>query len=255
MPLLRQKETAMHRQNKLIPRVKLPPQTALFHPGIFMRFRRAIDIGVKTGYKYYIREFCRSFIPGGIDRSNERNGHKMKNVLVISASPRKEGNSDTLADEFLRGAADAGNRTEKISLADKNIGFCRGCLACQKTGKCVISDDANDITAKMLCADVIVFASPIYFYEMCGQLKTLLDRTNPLYPADYAFRKIYLIATCADSDPDSMDGAVRGICGWLDCFDKAAFSGIIRGTGVNKAGEIKNNADTMKEAYEKGRAV
>lgn len=67
----------------------------------------------------------------------------------------------------------------------KNIRFCKGCLACQKTQHCVINDDAPAIVAKMHDADVIVFATPIYYYEMCGQLKTLLDRANPLYSSDY----------------------------------------------------------------------
>lgn len=118
-----------------------------------------------------------------------------KNILILSTSPRKGGNSDTLADAFTRGARDAGHDAEKISLAGKSIGFCRGCLACQKTKRCVLQDDANAIVDKMLRADVLVFATPIYFYEMSGQMKTLLDRSNPLFPADYAFRDIYLLAT------------------------------------------------------------
>ena len=113
-----------------------------------------------------------------------------KNILILSTSPRKGGNSDTLADEFARGAQDAGHKAEKIRLAGKSIGFCRGCLACQKTRCCVVQDDASAIVEKMLSADALVFATPIYFYEMSGQMKTLLDRSNPLFPADYAFREI-----------------------------------------------------------------
>ena len=109
-----------------------------------------------------------------------------KKVLVLSTSPRAGGNSETLADEFMRGAAEAGHDVKKICLYDKKINFCKGCLACQATQKCVIHDDAETIVAQMKQADVLVFAAPIYFYEMSGQMKTLLDHTNPLFPAKYA---------------------------------------------------------------------
>lgn len=68
-----------------------------------------------------------------------------KNILILSTSPRKGGNSETLADEFFRGARDAGNQVEKISLYDKTIGFCKGCLVCNKSHRCVIHDDADII--------------------------------------------------------------------------------------------------------------
>ena len=96
-----------------------------------------------------------------------------KKVLIISASPRKGGNSETLADEFARGAKEAGNIVEKISLYDKTIGFCKGCLACLKRGRCVIQDDAVEIASKMHEADVLVFATPVYYYSVSGQLKTM----------------------------------------------------------------------------------
>jgi multimeric flavodoxin WrbA len=148
-----------------------------------------------------------------------------KSVLIISTSPRKGGNSDALAEEFARGEREAGNQVEKIELYDKTIGFCKGCLACQKTLRCVIHDDADTIAQKMLTADVIVFATPIYYYEMCGQMKTMLDRANPLYSAGYAFRDIYLLATAADADKRAMDGAVKGLEGWIACFEKACLAG------------------------------
>lgn len=132
----------------------------------------------------------------------------MKNVLIISSSLRRGSNSEVLAEEFARGAADAGNKVELISLRNKDIRFCCGCLACQKTQKCVITDDANAIVAKMHDADVIAFATPIYYYEMSGQLKTLLDRANPLYPSDYRFRDIYMLTSAAEDD-ESTPGTRR----------------------------------------------
>ena len=85
-----------------------------------------------------------------------------KKVLIIGTSPRINGNSNQIAKEFERGAVDAGNECEIIYLAEKNLGFCKGCLACQKTKKCIIKDDANDIVEKMKHSNVIVWATPVY---------------------------------------------------------------------------------------------
>ena len=174
-----------------------------------------------------------------------------KTVLILSTSPRKGGNSDTLAEEFACGAREAGHQVEKIELYNKAIGFCRGCLACQKTRRCVIHDDADIIAQKMLTADVLVFSTPIYFYEMCGQMKTLLDRSNPLYPADYAFREVYLLDAAADGELSAMDGAVKGLEGWLACFEKAKLAGTVFGGGADAVGTIQGNP-ALREAYEMG---
>ena len=105
----------------------------------------------------------------------------MKKVIVISTSLRTGSNSDMLANKFIEGAKAAGHEVEKISLAGKDIRFCKGCLACQKFGKCVIKDDVNEIMLKVLNADVVCWATPIYYYEMSGQMKTLIDRMNAIY--------------------------------------------------------------------------
>lgn len=178
-----------------------------------------------------------------------------KNVLAVCTSPRRGGNSETLADEFLRGAQDAGHETAKICLHDQEIGFCRGCLACQKTGRCVIRDDANEIVEQMRRADAIAFATPIYFYEMCGQMKTLLDRSNPLFPGEYAFRDIYLLATAADGADSAMDGAEKGLQGWISCFEQAKLAGVLRGVGADGLGQIKEIPALLKRAYQMGKAL
>ncbi|HBV42468.1 MAG TPA: NADPH-dependent FMN reductase [Desulfovibrio sp.] len=177
-----------------------------------------------------------------------------KNVLILSASPRKNGNSETLADAFIRGAEEAGNTAEKICLYDKNIGFCKGCLSCQKTRRCTIQDDADTIIGKMKQADVLVFATPIYYYEMCGQMKTMLDRTNPLYGTDYLFRDIYLLAAAAEDGGHAADGAVQGLSGWTACYPKSRLAGVVFCGGVNAVGEIKGNRKLI-EAYEMGKNV
>ena len=177
-----------------------------------------------------------------------------KNVLVISTSPRKNSNSESLAAAFAKGALEAGNTVEQISLRGKDIKFCIGCLTCVKTLRCVISDDTEEIRQKMLKADVIAFATPIYYYEMSGQMKTLLDRSNPLYKSDYAFRDIYLLSAAADDGPEVPERAITGLGGWIECFEKARFAGSVFMGGVDAPGE-KPEHPSLEEAYRMGLSV
>ena len=112
----------------------------------------------------------------------------MKKVIVISTSLRPGSNSNMLAERFAEGAKAAGHEVKLISLRGKEIKFCIGCLSCQKTGACVIKDDVPAIMESVLNADVVCWATPIYYYEMSGQMKTLIDRMNAMYPKDYKFR-------------------------------------------------------------------
>ncbi len=177
-----------------------------------------------------------------------------KNVLIITSSLRKSSNSEMLANAFMRGAEDAGHTVEKISLAGKDIQFCKGCLACQQTQKCVIRDDSVEIVEKMLRADCIAFATPIYYYSVSGQLKTLLDRANPLYSADYQFRDIYLLATAAEDAAETVSGTVTAIQGWVDCFEHAILKKTVFAGGVNGPGEITGHP-VLDAAYQAGRQI
>ena len=177
-----------------------------------------------------------------------------KQILIISTSPRKGGNSDTLADAFAQGACDAGHQVKKISLYNQTIGFCKGCLTCIKTQQCIIQDDAASIAQQMLTADTLVFATPVYYYGMCGQMKTMLDRANPLYSSDYKFRDVYLLAAAAEEDEHTVDGTVTGLQGWIDCFDKARLAGTVFAGGVTSVGEIQGHA-ALEQAYEMGKHV
>ncbi len=177
-----------------------------------------------------------------------------KNVLIVTASLRRDSNSDALAAAFARGAKEAGNAVETVSLKDKSIGFCIGCLACQKTQKCVILDDAAALAEKVKRADVLVFASPIYYYSVSGLLKTFLDRCNPIYPSDYAFRDVYFLAAAAEADDNAMDGPVRAMEGWIDCFEKARLAGTVFGGGVDAPGEISGH-ESLQKACEIGKQV
>lgn len=178
----------------------------------------------------------------------------MKKVLVITTSLRHNSNSDALAESFVKGAQDAGNSVETVTLKGKNIQFCKGCMACQKKGECVIKDDANSISKKMYEADVIAFATPIYYYEMSGQMKTLLDRANWLYSSDYHFKDIYVLSTAAEDEKSVPDRCVNGVGGWIACFERARLAGSVFAGGVDAAGEIKEHK-ALKEAYDMGRNV
>ena len=100
-----------------------------------------------------------------------------KSVLILSGSPRRGGNSDILCDEFMKGAIEAGTKVEKIRVSEKNISYCKGCYACKNTGICAIKDDMTDILQKIIDTDVLVLASPVYFYSIDAQLKAVIDRT------------------------------------------------------------------------------
>ena len=178
----------------------------------------------------------------------------MKKVIVISTSLRGGSNSDMLADRFIDGARAAGNDVEKISLVGKNIQFCKGCLGCQKLGRCVIKDDVNDIMAKVLKADVICWATPIYYYEMSGQMKTLIDRMNAMYPLDYQFRDVYLLTTAAENEEQTPKRAESGLTGWIECFPKSRLAGTLFCGDVNDAREIEGNPK-LDEAFELGKKV
>ena len=177
-----------------------------------------------------------------------------KRVLIISSSPRKDGNSETLAAAFAKGAQEAGHQVETVYLREKQIGFCKGCFACLKLGHCVIKDDAVEIAAKMHDEDVLVFATPIYYYSVSGQLKTMLDRANPLFGTDYAFTKAYLLATAAEDEPETVEGTVKAVQGWVDCFSRCQLVETVFAGGVNEVGEIIGHP-ALERAYQVGKEI
>ena len=175
----------------------------------------------------------------------------MKNVVVISSSLRKGSNSEILSKEFIRGASTKHN-VEYISLKDINLKFCLGCLSCQKTGKCIINDDVKDYLEKISSADVLVFATPIYYYSMSGQLKTFLDRLNPMYVKHNNFKEIYLLASCADDSSSAINKTIVALNGWIECFDGVELKGTLLATSVSGPNslseEFKNKAYSLGES-------
>lgn len=176
-----------------------------------------------------------------------------KKVLILSGSPRKNGNSDILCDQFMKGALESGNEVEKIRVAEKNIGFCKGCYACKQTGICAIKDDMAELLQKMIDCDVLVLASPVYFYSIDAQLKAVIDRTVARW-TQVKDKEFYYIVTAADEERESAETTIACFRGYADCVEGAKEMGIIYGMGAYEKGEIKATP-AMTEAYEMGLKV
>lgn len=178
----------------------------------------------------------------------------MKKVLVISSSLRKNGNSYRLARAFEKGVKDAGHEVEFVDFCGKTIDFCVGCYACIKAHRCFKRDDADGITRKMQEADVIAFATPVYGYNICGQLKTLLDRCNPVYFAGYNFRDVYLLVTAAEDNERAGTCAVENIMGFVENMKKSRLAGTVFAGGVDKVGDIEGHP-ALEDAYNMGKGI
>ena len=171
-----------------------------------------------------------------------------KKVVLISASARIRGNSDMLCDEFMRGVIDSGHSAEKITLHQKNYKGCLGCGVCKTNGgTCIQKDDMAEILEKLKNADVIVFATPVYFYSMNGQLKLFLDRTYPMYP-QLKGKDFYFIISGAAPTKEYMSITIDSLRGYLSCIPNAKEKGIVYGVNAGNKGDV-SNSKAMKSAY------
>ena len=167
-----------------------------------------------------------------------------KRVVVISSSPRKGGNSDTLCDEFVKGAIDGGNEAVKYFLDDTDFGSCKACMACKTPEmKCFQDDGIAEILDNMMKADVIVYSTPIYYFEMTGTLKRFFDRCYPIF--NHLDSKDYYIITSAGSSNGEALTGIRSFIGFSkNPTEKAVFTVI---------GDVNNQQDLKKEVYEAGK--
>lgn len=178
----------------------------------------------------------------------------MKNVLIIEGSPRANGNSAVLCDEFARGAEEAGCSVKRIRAARKKVAGCLGCNACLRNGgSCVQKDDMAEIRAEMLAADVIVLASPIYFYSMTAQLKAVIDRTYAFYN-ELAGKTFYFIVTCGAPDASYTETMLAALRGFTCCVPESKEGGVVLGADSMEAGDVRKTA-AVAEAYEMGRGI
>jgi multimeric flavodoxin WrbA len=192
-------------------------------------------------------------VSAGADSSNKQQDDMSKNVLILSSSPRRAGNSNALCDQFMAGAAEAHHKVERVFLPEKRINYCTGCYACGATGKCVQKDDMPHILESMIAADVIVLATPVYFYTMCAQMKTAIDRTVARY-TEITDKEFYFIVTAADTNKAALERTIEGFRGFTSCLRGAREKGVVYGTGAWKAGDIRSSR-AMKQAYEMGKAL
>ena len=176
-----------------------------------------------------------------------------KKVLILSSSPRKHGNSNALCDRFVEGAIEATHQVEKVVLAEKKINYCTGCYACKKNGQCAQKDDMAQILDSMIAADVIVLVTPVYFYTMCAQMKTAIDRTVARY-TKITNKDFYFIVTAADSNKAALERTIEGFRGFTSCLPGAKEKGVVYGAGAWQIGDILTSR-AMKQAYEMCKAL
>ncbi|MEG0077499.1 flavodoxin family protein [Anaerorhabdus sp.] len=172
-----------------------------------------------------------------------------KSVLILLGSPRKNGNSEQLSYAFAQGAQSVGHTTETIYIQEKNIKPCLACYGCRKTHKCVQKDEMDEILNKMIQADVIVLATPVYFYSMSAQMKTLIDRTLPRY-TEISDKDFYFIATAAD-ERDLMERTMDSLRGFTDCLPNSKIMNSIYGSGLYEKDDAKHSSQ-LQEAYKMG---
>lgn len=178
----------------------------------------------------------------------------MKKVLILSGSPRKGGNSDLLCDEFMKGALQAGNEVTKINVAAKKVAPCHGCYYCRShAGECAFKDDMAPILQSIIDADVIVLASPVYFYSIDAQLKAVIDRTVARW-LEVKDKEFYYIMTAADEETQSMETTLACFRGYADCVEGAKEKDVIYATGVYEKGAVIGTP-YMTQAYEMGKQV
>ena len=188
------------------------------------------------------------------------NKAKTKQVLVILGSPRKKGNSSTLAARISRGAKSAGAEVETLFLQDLKISPCRGCDTCQKHDSkgCAIKDDMQQIYPKLIRADAWVIASPVYWFTMSAQTKIFMDRCYalPAYTKNpFAGKRIAIAMSYGDVDP-VRSGCVNALRTFQDAFryTGSKIVGMVYGSAM-EAGEIANNKALMREAEELGKRL
>ena len=177
-----------------------------------------------------------------------------KSVLIISGSPRKGGNTDLLCDAFARGAEEVGGRVEKVFLADYRIDYFSEADE-QRVGNRAneAEDDVPMLVDKMVQADVIVLASPVYYMNITGQLKTFIDRTFGRY-REMKDKEFFYLTACADPEESTADWAINGCRGFVMCLPNPTERGMVKAIGMGRKGAVKGSR-YEDEAYNLGKHI
>lgn len=172
-------------------------------------------------------------------------------IVVITGSAHRNGTSAFLAENFIKGAEEAGHEIFRFDAAFKNVHPCIGCEKCHNTEDgCAFADDMNELNPKLLEADMLVFVSPIYYFGMNAQIRTVIDRFYANDGALHAPKKSALLLTCAGTSDETIEGAVatyRATANWLGWKDM----GIVAARGCATLDAMKQT-DYPKQAYELG---
>ena len=177
----------------------------------------------------------------------------MKRILIISSSPRKNGNSQMLCEQFQKGAEEAEHQVSLVRLMEKKIGFCHACDACMKNGGvCILKDDMAELLEQFQKADVLVLATPIYFYGISAQMKTFIDRTYPIWQ-HLGKKEVYYIIS-AGLGTDIIERSLGDLDGFVEHLDEYKIAGKLYATDVMDAGLVKETG-VWREAYEMGMRV
>ena len=184
---------------------------------------------------------------------NKSGSTKKMKILVITGSPRRKGNSAILADNFIKGAEEAGHTVFRFDAAFKKIHPCTACNHCGMDGPCVFNDDFNEVRSNLIDADAVVFASPMYYFGLSAQIKTVIDRFYAINGQIHVSKKTALLMTYADTVAKEAQPIIShyetliNYLGWEDC-------GRVIASGVWTAGSVKNTK-FPEQAYKLGKNI
>jgi multimeric flavodoxin WrbA len=185
------------------------------------------------------------------------------NVLAILGSPRRQGNTEILLDTLIQGVKEQGGEVEKLVLCDYNISPCIECGTCSSIGECAIEDDMQKIYPKLLIADAIVIASPIFFYSVTAITKAFIDRSQALWARKYLMHQNpltektrcgYFLTLGATKGKQLFEGAKLTIKYFFDAIDAKDCGGLFF-RGIEGQGDIKHHPSALREALELGKKL
>lgn len=184
-------------------------------------------------------------------------------VLGLQGSPRTKGNTSILLSTFLAEAERLGARTQHLDVARKNISPCQECGTCEKEGFCPLDDDMQQIFPLLRQADIIVMATPIFFYAPTAQMKALIDRSQALWARKYVhnlvdpgrkWRRGFLLSLGATKGKNLFEGVSLTAKYFFDAVG-ANFDSSLTYRGIEKAGEIAKHPTALSDAKEKARSL
>ena len=180
-----------------------------------------------------------------------------KKITILLGSPRRNGNSDTLAASFAKGAAESGYKAVSIRINGLKIGGCIDCRRCwSNRAHCFLNDDMKDVYAEIDNSDVLAFVTPLYFYSWSSQIKPVWDRLLPYFhpksTIEIKSRRTVIIATAGDKDESCFSGLMKSF--ELSCaFAKWDIAGVLLATGLYELGAAKSDKELQKRAFEMGK--